>query len=110
MMTTTRYSKPSEFLEVIDSHGIYNAEMLKECEFETDTIPRRTVKQTRRDIEHRDLGGSVEGDENDQLFYGWSASEALAARFLGEPTPGARFQGRGSLFRANLEALKEAGL
>lgn len=102
------YSKPSELLRELDSHGIYNARALDECDFDTDTVPTFTVDETARTIEARGLGGTVSGSDEDRLIYGFSTATALARAFLGE-SPGLMFQGRGSSFRCDLEALEKAG-
>lgn len=103
-----KYPTPSSFLEELDSHGIYGVGMLDECQFDTSMIPTYSMDETAAAIEQRGLGGRLEGDPNDRLFYGWTAATALAQAFLGR-TPGNAFMGRGSSFRADLKALKEAG-
>lgn len=104
----TTYHKPTELLDDLDSHGIYNAKMLDDCEFDTDSVPTFTIEETSERIRARGLGGQVEGYPEDRLIYGWTTATALAKVFCGD-APGLQFQGRGSSFRADLEALREAG-
>src|SRR5688500_11327285 len=100
------YSKPSELLREIDSHGIYDAKMLDECTFDTTAVPTFTVEQTARNIERRGLGGSVHGSEDDRLIYGYSTAEGLWRQHGTGGDPAAALQGRGSRFRTYLAALE----
>lgn len=103
------FTKPTELLDAMDSHGIYAAAMLDECTFDTSRIPQFTRKQTARQIGERGLGGELTPGPDDDLFlYGWTTASALAIALLGD-SPGSSFHGRGSSFRADLKALKEAG-
>jgi hypothetical protein len=102
------YSKPTELLSDLDSHGIYNAAMLEECEFDTSSVPTQSVAEVQRRIEARGLGGHVEGGPDDRLITGHDVATALAREFLGD-SPGTFYQGRGSSFRADFEALEKAG-
>lgn len=102
------YSKPSELLEDLDSHGIYGVEAFEECEFSTACIPTQTPESMKREIVARGLGGTINLDAGEEMFSGWKAAHALAKEYLGED-PGSRYQGRGSAFRASLQGLKEAG-
>jgi hypothetical protein len=104
--------KPSDWLDLVDSHGIYDADMLGELdERYRDAVPLHTHAETVAAIERRGLGGELEPvtPEHDELFYGYQAASALAALCLDGRIPGDRFSGRGSAFRANYSALKEAG-
>lgn len=102
------YSKPSEFLESLDSHGIYGVGAFDECEFDTSSIPTQSPESMRREIIARGVGGTINMDAGEDMFSGWKAAGALAKQFLGSD-PGASYQGRGFAFRASLEGLKQAG-
>jgi hypothetical protein len=101
-----RYAKPTDLLSDMDSHGIYDAAMLGECEFDTSSVPTFTPEQTQINIEERGLGGTFE-PTSARSIYGWTTARALAVTFAGR-APGDAFNGRGSSFRANLRALKDA--
>lgn len=106
-----KYTKPSELLDAMDSHSIVNARILDECDFETRMIPRFTEAEVKSMIAERGLGGTLRplGDPaGERLLNGWTTAEALARAFLGDD-PGAKYQGRGSIFRACRTALVEAG-
>jgi hypothetical protein len=102
------YAKPSDLLDDLNSHDIVNVQILQQCEFDTSMIPTFTMKQTIASIKRRGLGGHLEGAESDVLIYGWTTARALAVKLLGN-APGDRFHGRGSAFRADKAALREAG-
>lgn len=103
------YAKPTELLADMDSHGIYDAAMLDECEFDTDCVPQFTPERTVRDIERRGLGGQLVAKPASKLIYGWTTAEALATKFLGrDPTP-TYISGRGTRFRHCVQALREGG-
>jgi hypothetical protein len=103
-----RYEKPSQFLEDLDSHSVYDAKMLDECEFDVSTVPVQTRHGVAQEMNERGLGGWLKEDGVSILFSGWKAADALALKYLGyDPAP--MIQGRGSRFRACLSALKEAG-
>jgi hypothetical protein len=102
------YSKPSELLRAIDSHDLVHSERLRQCNFDTECISLITGADAVREIEERGLGGWFNGNPDDWFFRGWSAATDLAYKYLGED-PGAKYQGRGSRFRACLEALEKAG-
>jgi broad specificity phosphatase PhoE len=101
--------KPSEFLETLDSHGIYAAAVLVDLDEEhRATVPVFSHGATVRAIRDRGLGGHLESDIGDRLIYGYTSASALARSLL-KVAPGDRFLGRGSAFRANLAGLKDAG-
>lgn len=107
MEEPTKFNKPSELLDYLDSHGIYSANILNQCEFDTDSIPTFTSEQTLATMEARGLGGELD-DTDDRLIYGYTTAQALASKFAGK-TPGDMYHGRGSAFRANAQAVKESG-
>jgi hypothetical protein len=102
--------KPSDWLDLVDSHGIYDAEMLGELdERYRGAVPLHTHAEAVHSIEARKLGGELEPETPGmELFYGYQAASALAKLCL-DTIPGDMFTGRGSAFRANYSALKEAG-
>jgi hypothetical protein len=102
-----RFTKPSELLDELDSHGIYGVAILADCDFDTSTIPTYTPAQQRSAIERRGLGGFVE-DHGERTITGWVTAEALAKKFTGGGAP-LFLHGRGSIFRACVERLKAAG-
>lgn len=104
----TRYSTPSEFLSKLDSHGIYDARLLDDCDFDTSAVGTVSLATQAAAMEQRGLGGELHGQMTDRTFTGWSAAASLARHYLGE-APGDAFMGRGSSFRANLKALSEGG-
>jgi hypothetical protein len=107
--TRERYGKPSEFLDTLDGHGIYNATRLQECDFDVSFVPTFSMQQTIDAIKARGLGGNLHGDEDARVIWGYTTSAALAKQYL-DHVPSGRLHGRGSGFRADLAALKEAGL
>lgn len=100
------YRKPTELLEDMDSHGIYDAAMLDECDFEIDSVPVFSKQSTEQAIAGRGLGGSVHGPDDARFIYGWTTAEALAKVIL-DFSPWQ--QGRGTRFRACVSALREKG-
>lgn len=109
-MSEDRYSKPSELLADLHSHGIYGASVLDDCDFDTSMIPTRTAEATAASVNARGLGGEfTPSDTEGGYFTGWQAADALARASFGK-TPGSRYHGRGAAFRANVSALTEAGL
>lgn len=105
--------KVSDWLSKLDSHGTYDVKMLdelKEFGISPDDIPvaKYTVKEVAAQIQARGLGGEVWGEEEDRLVNGWELASALALHLVGS-APGDMMQGRGSSFRMNLEAIRNAG-
>ena len=105
--------KVSEWLETIDSHGIYEAAPCA-ADFTKETgklpcWPTFTVAQTITAIKKRGIGGSVNGKPNERVAYGYEIANALAEN-LAATSSHRKYSGRGSQFRAAVEALKNAGL
>jgi hypothetical protein len=101
--------KVSEFLRVLDGHGIYDAAGLAD-DFERQTgrkpcWPTHSVGATVAAIDERGLGGYVDGEGVTAL--GYEVAEALAGSLVGF-TP--YLSGRGSRFRAAVEAIQAKGL
>jgi len=108
-MSDQRYSKPSELLADLESHGIYGASLLALCDFDTSLVPVLSAEATAASVNARGLGGEfTPSDDEDGYFTGWAAAAAFARQTLGH-VPGSRFHGRGPAFRANLQALAGAG-
>lgn len=98
----------ADWLEELDSHGIYDAAILNELPEElSSAIPTRTPAQVRRSIEHRGLGGYLVSEPAARMFSGWEASEAICSTVLGR-NPGARYHGRGRSHRACIAGLRAA--
>jgi len=100
----------ADWLEAnVDSHGIYDAEMLTQLDAgDAAVIVTHTRAETAEDIRARGLGGNLAEEGPDSLFYGWQAAEALCRRRLGQlPERVLRIQGRGTIFRICVEALRE---
>jgi hypothetical protein len=103
------YKQPTAFLIDLDSHGIYDAKMLDECEFDTSGVLTHTPEEIVGMIKARGLGGQLIADPAERLFNGWQAAEALARRFAPDDDRWRHYQGRGSIFRACFAALESAG-
>ena len=102
--------KPSEFLNMLDSHGIYPETALDEFDAEYRAcVPLYSHARAAEMIAARGLGGELAEDTGEKLFAGYAAAEALAYEALGRIPPGSRYFGRGSAFRANQAALADAG-
>ena len=111
--------KPSEWLSTLNSHSIYTANGVQE-DFEKSVDfpvevgvgelplwPIHSVSATRQAIEERGIGGYI--DDGGDVAYGYEIARAVEKRFLGTDN-GGRYQGRGSQFRAAIEALQSAGM
>jgi hypothetical protein len=94
-------------LEQMDSHGIYAESILDPLPAHLRAVvPTHTETEVIAQIKARGLGGSV--DKTDEMLVsGYMAATALAQAILGD-APGLAFHGRGSSFRADLAALKQA--
>lgn len=57
-------------------------------------------------IKDRGLGGSLGPDDGMRLIAGYSVAQIVAGGTAGR-TPGDRYHGRGSAYRANVEAIRE---
>ena len=102
--------KPSEFLDTLDSHGIYPETALEDLDAEYRAcVPLYSYARTAKMIAARGLGGELAEDTGEKLFAGYAAAEALGKKALGKTPPGSRYFGRGSAFRANKAALADAG-
>jgi hypothetical protein len=95
-------------LSDLDSHGIYDAAMLDECEFDTSCVPVESQPQVWAQIQNRGLGGDLTDNKDARLISGYKVATALAREYLGD-APGLAFHGRGSSFRADFAALEKAG-
>lgn len=104
--------KVSEFLSELDSHGIYDAELLaadfKEKTGEKPCWSTFSAKQTAKTMANRGLGGTIKTkDPKKMLAYGYTTAIACASEYV----PG--FQstklGRGSAFGEAIAALQKAG-
>lgn len=100
--------KISEFLETLDSHSIYKADELAKDFRESTGLepcwPTHSETATKRQIEARGLGGYVDDGLGDAAF-GHEIAKALAEKYANFKP----FQiGRGSAFRACLDAIKQA--
>jgi len=108
-MSDQRYSKPSEFLADLHSHGIYGASMLASCDFDTSMVPVRSTEATAASVNARGLGGEfTPADDETGYFTGWQAAAAIDRTLL-DTVPGNRYHGRGKAFHANADALAGAG-
>ncbi len=102
------FSKPTALLSDMDSHDIWDARALVECDFDVSKVPTFTAEETNAKLAELGTGGDFDAGEADQFIYGWTTAEALALTFLGE-APGRLYSGRGASFRANYLALERAG-
>jgi hypothetical protein len=95
--------------ENVDSHGIYDAAMLKQLDpQDAAVVPVNTRAEVAEAIRARGLGGNLTVEGPEPLFTGWHAAEAVCRRRLGElPEAVLRIQGRGTIFRMCVAALRE---
>lgn len=123
--------KVSDWMGGIDSHTIYDhAALMADLEEHTDAtvidgdvvkvgertayVPGVTVRDLRRTqgaVETGNPKGAYFPEEIDpdlKVIAGFSLARALANGLAGH-TPGDDFYGRGTAYRANVRALKEAG-
>jgi hypothetical protein len=116
-MTTARKQKPSEWLDELDSHGIYDSTALK-ARYELETgqkapdWPEHTPAQTRQRIKARGLGGGLkEGTPEEQLqAYGWEIARTLEEALVPKSQRLSHVvEGRGSAHRLCVEALQRMG-
>ena len=101
--------KASEWLLQHNSHGIYDAEEIAK-DFKKETglepcWPVSSAKQIKQAIKRRGLGGTFHG--NAPAVAGYEIAESLADKLAPEVQRPALY-GRGSRFRAALEALQTA--
>lgn len=106
--------KVSQWLaETLDSHGIYDAELIqKSFEEKTgkkDLLPSHTVKETRRLIASDYRGGEIYYEGSGNCVYGYEVAAFLARKY-GSPNRDnwKHMTGRGFLFRAAIESIKQA--
>lgn len=128
------YTKPSEWLASLDSHTLYPANMLTEIPGVTvlfDQVPgpaggpiaalyrndhqgspvRTSLESLATVAKHPGKAGvtlNPDFDPTELVFSGFYIAGRLATLFLGTSPGGAKL-GRGSAFRADLEALAAAG-
>lgn len=96
--------------ENIGTHMIYDSRELAK-EFKTETgydacWPEHSTAETASRMQARGLGGSIQQEEKPNA-YGWEIAEALATNLA--KWPGTFQSGRGSRFRAAVQALEQAG-
>jgi hypothetical protein len=121
---STKASSMAEFLDDIDSHGIYDEGIFEDLPDGYSYVdgklyavtkpgpaamPVATREQTQAAIEARGVGGHINADAPDRLLTGWEVASSVSRWLLGYE-PDAWFHGRGSRHRACVKALKEAGL
>jgi len=96
--------------ENIDSHGIYDVAMLGQIDpQDAAVIPTQTRAEVAESIRARGLGGHLNAEGPEPLFTGWVAAEALCRRRLGDlPEEVLRVQGRGTIFRMCVAAIRNA--
>lgn len=103
--------KVHEWLEQLCSHDIYDADgAAEDFRKETGLEPCwhcHTADEIKGMIQARGLGGSFHG--NQPAVSGYEIAEALAEN-LAQSKSHHQFYGRGSRFRAALEALKQANI
>lgn len=94
--------------ENLDSHGIYDAAMLEQIDpQDRDVVPVNTRAEVAEAIRARGLGGHLAVEGPEPLFTGWHAAEAVCRRRLGDlPEEVLRVQGRGTIFRMCIAALR----
>jgi len=100
--------------EYVDSHSICNSkeagdDFKKQTGKDAPEWTVTTVGELRKDLGKFKGPERLEGKDSDVVTSGWWMSAAIEEKFLGTNSDSAFF-GRGSMFRANLEALKAAGL
>lgn len=95
--------------ENIDSHGIYDAEMLTQLDpQDAAVVPTQTRAEVAAAIRARGLGGNLAEDGPEPLFTGYVAAEALCRRRVGGlPDSVLRLSGRGSIHRECVRVLRE---
>lgn len=107
----------------LDSHTIYGSEKLRSAPVEVkieghtailktggreERMHLSTYEEEIESIKARGLGGSLSDEARTELlFTGWQVASHLCELLLGDD-PGAMYLGRGSAFRACLDALRKA--
>ncbi len=105
--------KITEFLKILDSHGIYRADALA-AEFTKKTgkkpcWPVHTAADAAAAIQARQLGGRLDSkDSQDKLAYGYEIAESLA-NLYGANDNTRRYPGRTTRFRDAIERMARAG-
>lgn len=112
--TATAKIKISDWLSERDGHTIYDSKGLgakfKELTGYDPAWPEHSQAATVQAIKARGLGGELDSNpENKALAYGWEIAEGLASRYAPGVEISPKF-GRGSRFRAAVEALRKAGM
>jgi hypothetical protein len=102
--------KIHKWLSGPDGHGIYDAAALAD-DFKKETglescWPVHTARYTAKAIMKRGLGGRLDLDASGNAAWGWEIADALADKYGHESRHG-QFMGRGSVFHAALDSLKE---
>jgi len=101
--------KPSEFLNDLDAHGIYDALSLADDWRKSTGLepcwPTHSVAVTQAAIQSRGLGGEVNGEGN--VAWGYEVAEAVALELCGDT--GHPYHGRGSRHREAIRMLVTAG-
>ena len=104
--------KVHEWLEkFVDSHAIQDHEKLSASFLEhtgkEPCWPTHTVRDTNKEAgTFKGPVALVAGPDHLLVSYGWQVAEALESKLVGTASY-AMFNGRGSSFRAGLEALKK---
>jgi hypothetical protein len=103
-----------EWLSNLHSHDIYDStKMAEDFKKETGLEPSWitfTHAEMKRSIEKRGLGGSLGEDNGGGLASGYAVAESLANKYATVNTTHQLYEGRGSRFRAALEALQKSGV
>lgn len=104
--------KISKWLEELDSHTIYsNDKLVKDFRAKTGKEPKwsTTTIGKLRELEGSFKGPmNLKGNDSEVVACGWIVAEGLE-RVYAETRDYAEFHGRGSAFRASIEALKRKG-
>ena len=104
--------KLSEWLETIESHGIYKADKIAE-RFKRETghdacWSTQSVNAVKEEMQDRGCGGYVKGEDSERAATGYIMAMAIARKHV----PGFKStkMGRGFAFHEALDALKAIGL
>lgn len=106
---TKEYANPAEWLAELNSHSIYSATILNElAQWDIDLrfAPVQTGRQVVKEIKDRGVGGHYNGKPTDENVSGFAVAEWLCRQVTGD-SPGDRYYGRGTAFRANLAHLQQ---
>jgi hypothetical protein len=108
--TKPSLKKIHKWLSDLESHAIYEAhELAKDFKKKTGLEPCwpvHTVQATAKAITRRGLGGTLNLDATGNSAWGWEIATALADKY-GHNSEHGQFMGRGRIFFAALDSLKE---